>query len=58
MALGNLEKQLQFELEAYASMAVFAEKNGLRDLTAWATHKAQSVLAVAEQRGIDLVVAR
>ncbi len=49
---------MQFELEAYASLAVFAEKNGLRDLTAFADAHVRSTDLVAEALGMDLVVIR
>jgi hypothetical protein len=49
-----MQEQLNFELESWAQLMVFAEDAGLRDLALWAFNKAMRVLAAADILGIKL----
>ena len=58
MTVGNLEEQLQFELEIWAGLLVFANGTCRSHLAAWATSKIHCVLFAAESFDIDLVIIR
>ena len=54
--MGNLEKQLQFEFEAWAKLYLFAFEHGLPGLADWAARKLWATHLVAVAHGFDMVI--